>query len=257
MRVVSIPLNDDNYGYLLIDESTNEAAIVDVSGQPEEVMKCIQKEGVRVTKILTTHKHWDHAGGNLKMQALIPGVEIIGSNVDNVEGCTTFIQDGSNISVSNISIRCILTSGHTMGHISYYAEHNDQKVVFTGDCLFVGGVGKFFEGTAADMHVSLYEKLGKLPMETLIYCGHEYTLGNYRFALSVDGKNEDLIQANIRAKSLREQGIPTIPSSIEAEFKTNPFLRVYDKYVQESCGMGSLDPIQILHNVRDMKNNFK
>ena len=132
MRVVSIPLNDDNYGYLLIDESTNEAAIVDVSGQPEEVMKCIQKEGVRVTKILTTHKHWDHAGGNLKMQALIPGVEIIGSNVDNVEGCTTFIQDGSNISVSNISIRCILTSGHTMGHISYYAEHNDQKVVFTG-----------------------------------------------------------------------------------------------------------------------------
>ena len=144
-----------------------------------------------------------------------------------------------------------------MGHISYFAEHNDQKVVFTGDCLFVGGVGKFFEGTAADMHVSLFDKLGKLPKETLIYCGHEYTLSNYRFALSVDGKNEDLLQANSRAVALRAQGIPTIPSTIEAEFKTNPFLRVYEKNLQESCGIGTLDPIQILHNVHDMKNKFK
>lgn len=257
MRVVIIPLNDDNYGYLLIDETTNVAAIIDVSGQPEEVLKVVQREGVRVTKVLTTHKHWDHAGGNLKMKVMLPDIEIIGSNVDDVEGCTTFVQDGSVLTVSNISIRCILTSGQTMGHISYYAEHGNQKVVFTGDCLFVGGVGKFFEGTAADMHLSLFEKLGKLPHETLVYCGHEYTLSNYRFALSVDSRNEHLVSANKCAVAARAAGKPTIPSTIGAELQTNPFLRVYEDSLIEACGGGSSDPIHVLHNVRQMKNAFK
>lgn len=257
MRIVTIPLNDDNYGYLLIDETTNEAAIVDVSGQPEEVLKYVKKEGVRLTMVLTTHKHWDHAGGNTKMKTLFPNIEIVGSNVDDVEGCTTFVQDGSRISLSNISIHCILTPGHTMGHISYFAEYQNEKVVFTGDCLFIGGVGKFFEGTASDMHISLFEKLAKLPKETLVYCGHEYTLSNYRFALSIDCENEHLISANNRAISLRASGKPTIPSTIDDELKTNPFLRVHDKAVQNSCGHGSLDPIQILHNIRDMKNRFR
>lgn len=257
MRVVTIPLNDDNYGYLLIDEATNEAAIVDVSGQAEEVLQVILREGVHVTKILTTHKHWDHAGGNLKMKCMLPDVEIIGSTVDNVEGCTKFVDDGSIFTLSSISIRCILTAGHTMGHMSYYAVQDDHKVVFTGDCLFVGGVGKFFEGTAADMHSSLFEKLGKLPAETLVYCGHEYTLSNYRFALSVDGKNERLISANDEAVLTRSEGRPTIPSTIQLELDTNPFLRVYETSLRESCGQGSSDPIQILHNVRDMKNVFK
>jgi hydroxyacylglutathione hydrolase len=256
MRVVIIPLNDDNYGYLLIDEATNEAAIIDVSGQPEEVLKVIEREGVRVTNILTTHKHWDHAGGNLKMKAVLPDVEIIGSTVDDVEGCTKFVDDESILALSTISIRCILTSGHTMGHMSYYAVQGDHKVVFTGDCLFVGGVGKFFEGTAADMHKSLFEKLGKLPAETLVYCGHEYTLSNYKFALSVDGKNERLVSANIKAATTRSDGKPTIPSTIEIELHTNPFFRVYETSLRESCGRGSSDPIQILHNVREMKNRF-
>ena len=257
MRVVIIPLNDDNYGYLLIDESTNEAAIIDVSGQPDEVLRIVEKEGVLLTKILTTHKHWDHAGGNLKMKLKFPGIEILGSDVDEVEGCTNFVTDGTTLMLSNISIRCILTSGHTMGHISYFAEHGQQKVVFTGDCLFVGGVGKFFEGTAVDMHCSLFEKLGKLPSETLVYCGHEYTLSNYKFALSVDPANASLISANERAIISRAEGKPTIPSTIGKELATNPFYRVYETSLRESCGLGSTDPIQILHNVREMKNSFR
>ena len=257
MRVVIIPLNDDNYGYLLIDETTNEAAIIDVSGQPDEVLKDVEREKVRVTKILTTHKHWDHAGGNMKMKTFLPDIEIFGSDVDDVEGCTEFVKDGSVIALSNIKITCMLTPGHTMGHISYFAEHDNHKVVFTGDCLFVGGVGKFFEGTAADMHGALFDKLAKLPRETLVYCGHEYTLSNYKFALSVDGQNSDLINANNRAKALRAEGHPTIPSTLEQEFRTNPFMRVHDKFVQASCGEGSSDPVQIMQNVRDMKNRFK
>lgn len=257
MRVVIIPLNDDNYGYLLIDESTNEAAIIDVSGQPDEVLRIVEKEGVHLTKILTTHKHWDHAGGNLKMKSRFPDIEILGSAVDDVEGCTNFVADGTTLMLSTISIRCILTSGHTMGHISYYAEHGQQKVVFTGDCLFAGGVGKFFEGTATDMHCSLFEKLGKLPTETLVYCGHEYTLSNYRFALSVDPKNEQLIAANENAVINRSEGKPTIPSTIGKELATNPFYRVYETSLRESCGLGSSDPIQIMHNVRERKNAFR
>jgi hydroxyacylglutathione hydrolase len=129
--------------------------------------------------------------------------------------------------------------------------------VFTGDCLFVGGVGKFFEGTATDMYVSLYEKLGKLPPETLIFCGHEYTLSNYRFALSVDSENVDLIAANKRAVVLRSEGKPTIPSSILIEIATNPFFRATSESLQKSCGHGSVDPVQILHNIREGKNQFK
>jgi hydroxyacylglutathione hydrolase len=257
MRVVIVPLNDDNYGYLLIDETSNECAIIDVSGQPEEILKHVEKEGVVIIKVLTTHKHWDHAGGNNKIKVLHPNLEIVGSLIDNVEGCTTFVEDGQMINVSGIAIRCILTPGHTMGHMSYYAEHNNEKAVFTGDCLFVGGVGKFFEGTAADMYVSLYEKLGRLPPETLIYCGHEYTLSNYRFALSVDNENMDLINANKRAVILRREGKPTIPSTILAEIATNPFFRATSESLQKSCGFGSSDPIQVLHNIREGKNNFK
>lgn len=191
------------------------------------------------------------------MKAVLPTIEVVGSTVDDVEGCTKFVDDGSILTLSTISIRCILTSGHTMGHMSYYATQGDHKVVFTGDCLFVGGVGKFFEGTAADMHLSLFEKLGKLPAETLVYCGHEYTLSNYRFALSVDGNNEHLISANIKAATTRSEGRPTIPSTIQTELDTNPFFRVNETSLRESCGRGSSDPIQILHNVREMKNNFK
>lgn len=257
MRVVVIPLNDDNYGYLLIDEASNEAAIVDVSGQPEIVLDVVNRENVRVTKVLTTHKHWDHAGGNLRMKSMLPDVEIFGSSGDDVEGCTKFIEDGSMLSLAGISIKCILTPGHTMGHISYYAEQGQQKVVFTGDCLFVGGVGKFFEGTASDMHSSLYDKLGKLPPQTLVYCGHEYTLSNYRFALSVDTRNELLISANSLALTIRAAGKPTIPSTIQAEKDTNPFFRVYEQALIDSCGEGSSDPIEILHNVRLKKNTFK
>lgn len=142
-----------------------------------------------------------------------------------------------------------------MGHISYYATHNNDKAVFTGDCLFVGGVGKFFEGTASDMHHALYDKLLKLPIDTKIYCGHEYTLSNYRFALSIDKSNADLVEANKRAVQLRNSGIPTIPSTIEFEMKTNPFLRVYDQSMIDCTGLS--DPIQVLHSVREMKNNFK
>eukprot|EP01035_Chromulina_nebulosa_P017429 gene17429-22981_t len=260
MRITIIPLNSDNYGYLLVDESTNIGAIVDVSGQPEIVYEVIKKEQVDVRFILTTHKHWDHAGGNDVIKKLIPNIEVIGSSIDNVEGCTRTVVDNEEFYLSNIKIRCILTPGHTMGHVSYYVEHNNEKVCFTGDCLFVGGAGKFFEGSANDMYPTLYNKLGSLDPETKIYCGHEYTVSNYRFALSVDPKNPYLIEANEDAISLRNIGKPTVPSTLSKEFQTNPFLRVKSSDIQlslcQDCSNPS-DPIELLAAIRQAKNNFK
>jgi len=143
--------------------------------------------------------------------------------------------------------------------MSYYAEQNDQKVCFTGDCLFIGGAGRFFEGSAADMYPTLYHKLGGLPKDTLIYCGHEYTVANYKFALSVDSGNADLIAANEAAIKRRAEGSPTVPSSIEIEWKTNPFLRVNSPSIQANiCGeCSTADPVAVLAAVREAKNNFR
>lgn len=256
MKVVIIPLNEDNYGYLLIDESTNVGAIVDVSNQPDIVYETIKSHNIEIKAILTTHKHYDHAGGNNRMKELLPSIEVIGGKYDNVEGCTKFVDDGDIIYISDIKITCMLTPGHTMGHICYYAEHNDERAVFTGDCLFIGGCGKFFEGSGSDMFPSLITKLSNLPHDTLVYCGHEYTLSNYRFALSVDPTNEVLIEENVKAMELRSQGLYTVPSTISKELQTNPFLRVYDHTIISYCGECN-DPIDTLTALRLAKNAFK
>lgn len=140
------------------------------------MVRAAKEEGVNISKVLTTHKHHDHAGGNITIAKMIPGLEIVGGDKDHVQGCTSKVKDGDKISVGKIEITCLHTPGHTVGHICYYATEGEQKVVFTGDTLFVGGVGRFFEGTPEEMQHSLIEKLGKLPPETLVYCGHEVKL---------------------------------------------------------------------------------
>lgn len=263
MKILTIPLNDDNYGYLVFDEESKKGFLVDVSNQPQACYEVVTKESVRVAMVLTTHKHWDHAGGNITFKGLIPECEIIGSAIDDVEGCTKVISDGEEIECSGIRIRAILTPGHTMGHMSYFVEHNGERACFTGDCLFVGGVGKFFEGSAADMYPTLFTKLGGLPQDTMIYCGHEYALSNYRFALSVDADNADLRAAQERAVALRAQGLPTVPHSLADEFRTNPFLRLSSPAIQLSMCMpcspagGGVDLVATLAAVREAKNNFR
>lgn len=165
---------------------------------------------------------------------------------------------GEVFNISGLKITALLTPGHTMGHISYFVEHGSQKAVFTGDCLFVGGAGRFFEGTANDMYPSLYEKLGTLPRDTLVYCGHEYTLSNYKFAVSVDPTNVDLQEAFATAQKLRDTGEATVPSTIDKELKTNPFLRANDENIKANVGLaGSSDIVAVLAAVREAKNNFK
>lgn len=258
MQIIQVALNNDNYGYILVDDASGECAMVDVSGQPLQMLEEVNKlTNVRLTTIFTTHKHADHAGGNSVVAQGYPDIIIYGGLLDNVEGCTIFVNDGDELSFgSGVTVTCLHTPGHTRGHISYYMTHGDQRVVFTGDTLFVGGAGKFFEGTGADMYPSLYDKLAKLPADTLVYCGHEYTLSNYRFALSIEPENARLITENQAAVQLRASGHFTIPSSIEKELATNPFLRIHEPTVRARFP-GIEDPFELLTAVREAKNVFK
>lgn len=258
MEVHPISLNSDNYGYIVVEETTKTGAFVDVSGQPDKMLREWEANfsDYTLASVFTTHKHWDHAGGNHIIASRVPHIKIFGGTVDNVEACTHPVQDGDLIQFTpSISVKCIHTPGHTMGHICYYFTDGSSKVVFTGDTLFIGGAGKFFEGTGTDMYPSLYEKLAQLPRETLVYCGHEYTLSNYRFALSVDPDNERLRKANMRAQALQADGKGTVPSTIQEELDTNPFLRVHEPAIRDLFP-GVDHPHELLTALRDKKDKF-
>lgn len=257
MKILTIPLNSDNFGYFIIDEINKLAAVVDVSSQPDEILKIAEDQGLSIIAILTTHKHMDHAGGNGKIKEMLPHIEIYGSRNDSVEACTRFIEDGDVIELLDFRILCLATPGHTLGHICYYIDHEGERVVFTGDTLFVGGCGKFFEGTASDMYPSLYGKLATLPEDTLVYCGHEYTLSNYRFALSVDPLNAELLKANDIATNQIANNVHTVPSTIGRELATNPFLRVATESIKKSLHLElENDNVLTLAALREAKNRF-
>ncbi|CAL2243258.1 unnamed protein product [Prunus armeniaca] len=175
MKIHHVACLEDNYAYLIIDESTKEAAAVDPV-EPEKVLKAAQEHGVDIKLVLTTHHHWDHAGGNEKIKQLVPGIKVYGGSIDNVKGCTDKVDNGDKISLgADVHILSLHTPCHTKGHISYYVtnKEGDDPAVFTGDTLFIAGCGKFFEGTAEQMHQSLCVTLGSLPKPTRVYCGHE------------------------------------------------------------------------------------
>ncbi|CAM9404188.1 unnamed protein product [Scytosiphon promiscuus] len=255
MKVTCVPVLDDNFAYLLTDEAGVTATID--PAEADKVLKAADEAGVTITKVLTTHKHLDHAGGNNAIARKIPGLEIIGGEVDRVQGATSTVKDGDTISVGAISVKCLHTPGHTMGHTCFYATEGNQKAVFTGDTLFVGGAGKFFEGTPEEMQHSLGDKLGKLPPETLVYCGHEYTSSNYRFAQSIDPDNEALKQEISRASERLRNGEHTVPSTIAKELATNPFMRAHEASIQARTGLGEGSTTAAhLGKIRQMKNAF-
>ncbi|KAL7147646.1 hypothetical protein ABFS83_06G121100 [Erythranthe nasuta] len=257
MQILHIPCLEDNYSYMIIDEATKEAAVVDPV-EPHKILRVAEENGVHLKLVLTTHHHWDHAGGNDKMKQLLPDIEIFGGSVDNVQGCTNKVENGDRFSLgADISILSLHTPCHTKGHISYYvtAKEGDVPAVFTGDTLFVAGCGKFFEGTAEQMYQSLCTTLGSLPKPTQVYCGHEYTVKNLQFASTVEPENERISQKLLWAQQKRRTGLPTIPSTIEEEFETNPFMRVDLTEVQEKVGCKS--PVEAMREIRLRKDNWK
>uniref|UniRef100_A0AAQ5XXG2 Hydroxyacylglutathione hydrolase, mitochondrial n=1 Tax=Amphiprion ocellaris TaxID=80972 RepID=A0AAQ5XXG2_AMPOC len=256
MRVELLPALTDNYMYLLIDVDSREAAIVDPV-EPIKVVEAVRKHGVKLTTILTTHHHWDHASGNEKMVKLMPGLRVYGGD-DRVDAITKKVSHSNTFKVGSLNVKCLLTPCHTTGHICYYVtkeNSTEPPAVFTGDTLFVAGCGKFFEGTAEQMYKALIEILGRLPPETRVYCGHEYTVSNLKFARHVEPDNEVIQKKLAWAKEKCSNGEPTIPSTLADEFTFNPFMRVKETSVQEH--VKQTDPIETMRNLRKEKDGFR
>ncbi len=189
----------------------------------EQIDKQLQQRGLRLTHILNTHHHYDHVGGNLFLKEKY-GATIVGPKADakRIPGIDMALNDGEILKFGDYNIQLIHTPGHTLGHCAYYVP--DEQSVFVGDTVFVMGCGRLFEGTPEQMFASM-AKLAKLPAETKVYCAHEYTLSNAAFALTAEPDNLDLHKAVQAAKALRAKNQPTVPTTIGAELKTNPFMR--------------------------------
>lgn len=254
MRVQVLPALHDNYMYLIIDEETKEAAVVDPV-DPNVVMDSVEDNKVKLTKILTTHHHWDHASGNKKMKKIIPELLVYGGD-DRVEALTNRVGHGDKLNIGKLDVECLFTPCHTKGHICYVVKPPGQpQAVFTGDTLFIAGCGRFFEGSPQEMYDALYNKLGRLPNDTQVFCGHEYTIPNLKFAEIVDSSNRAVAKKMEWAEQMRKENKPTVPSTIGEEKEINPFMRVHTKPLQWRAD--SEDPIKTMGYIRSEKDNFR
>jgi hydroxyacylglutathione hydrolase len=255
MKILQIPLLRDNYGYLLICESTNQSAIIDPS-EAEPVLRRVEQEGPDLRAILNTHHHRDHTGGNEGLLAA-RRIEVYGHarDRDRIPGLTRGVEEGDIISIGALSGRVLFIPGHTTGHVAYLFD----DALFCGDTLFTAGCGRLFEGTPEQMHASL-SKLMALPDDTRIFCGHEDTENNLRFALTVEPNNADVVSRYAMVQAQRARGLATVPATLAEEKRTNPFLRWDSNEIQASVDAvapgQTTDPVSVFAAVRKLKDAF-
>ena len=253
LTITQIPVLTDNYIYLINDPVSGETAVIDPAlAQP--VLDVLEKKGWRLTYILNTHHHWDHVGGNLELKQKT-GCKIIAAQADRdrIPGIDRGVGEDDVIALGQHQARVISTPGHTRGHVVYHFA--EDGALFCGDTLFVMGCGRLFEGTPEQMWNSL-QKLKALPPSTRIYCTHEYTQTNGRFALSVEPDNRQLQEKMIEVKQLRTENKPTVPSTIEQEIATNPFFRADSISIQKTLGLESQSPVRVFTELRKRKDSF-
>ena len=254
INIEPIKAFDDNYIWLM---TTNEGSIVVDPGENINLLKVIEKKNIKLDAILITHHHYDHTGGIEELLIKYPNLKVYGPN-NNVDLIKSRLVDGELLNVIGIDFEVIEIPGHTLDHIAYYANINNSPILFCGDTLFAGGCGRVFEGTFDQMYESLM-KLKKLPQNTRIYCGHEYTINNLQFAKAVEPDNIDLIARYNDALDLRKNNIPTLPSTLSIELKTNPFLRAEKNNVQKIIShkfKTGFSEKEIFRSLRQWKDNF-
>lgn len=253
LEVHFIPALRDNYIYLLRDSQSAKTALVDPS-EAQPALDELAARGWKLDYIFNTHHHYDHTGGNLELKAAF-GATVVGPKADRdrIPGIDVELADGEDFRFGTRSARVLDIPGHTRGHIAFWFEAD--AALFCGDTLFSLGCGRMFEGTAAQMWASL-SKLAALPKTTRIYCGHEYTLSNARFALSVEPENRMLQERAAAAEKLRAQGLPTLPSTLGEELLTNPFLRPHSPEIQASLGLPGAGPVAVFAEIRKLKDKF-
>jgi hydroxyacylglutathione hydrolase len=254
LNVEIIPAFQDNYIYLLRTPGSDVVGILD-AGDATPALAELDRQGLTLTHIFNTHHHPDHVGGNNALKARFPDALLIGpaSETGRIPGMDVTVSDGDKVEFGPLSFKVMAVPGHTTGHIAFWTEQG--QAVFSGDTLFAMGCGRMFEGTAAQMWNSL-GKLKWLPSVTRVYCGHEYTQTNARFALTVDPDNQILVARAAEVDRLRAAGKPTIPSNIGLENQTNPFLRADEPAVAKAVGMAGADPVSVFAEIRLRKDNF-
>ena len=253
LEIVLVPALSDNYVYLLHDRESGATAVVD-PGEAAPVEAALAERGWSLTQIVNTHHHHDHTGGNADPKAK-HGARLIGPRAEaaRIAGMDRTVGEGDAVEIAGHRAVVYETPGHTSGHISLHIP--DSAALFCGDTLFALGCGRMFEGTPPQFWASL-STLRALPAETQVYCGHEYTQSNARFALSVDGGNAALRARAAEIDRLRAAGRPTVPSTLADELGTNQFLRPDDPAMAAAVGMAGAEPSAVFAEIRRRKDAF-
>ena len=252
LSVEPIKAYTDNYIWLV---STNEGSIVVDPGESKEILNLIDTNEIDLKGVLITHHHYDHTNGLLDLTNKM-NLEVYGP--EKIEGINNIVNESDKFSLIGINFEVIEIPGHTLDHLGFYSCNNEDPILFCGDTLFAGGCGRVFEGTFEQMFMSL-KKISKYPKETLVFCGHEYTLSNLKFALEVDKDNKDLANEFNNIEKLISSDIPSLPTNLDKELKLNPFLRCHDidiknKVIEKFDIID--DELQIFTALRKWKDNF-
>ena len=259
--VQPLPLLSDNYAYIITDKASSKVALVDPA-DGDAVLHHLKEHDMsdNVTTILTTHKHWDHSGGNEQIASALR-VEVVGGANDGVPACTRRVKSGDNLTIGTGTRVAVYDAPcHTSGHVLYHVTGADAGtgVLFTGDTLFVAGCGKFFEGAPDEMNKNLNVTIGALPPQTTTYCGHEYTVGNLEFASWAEPSNKDVASKLQWAQQRRQESLHTIGTTVEEEKRINPFMRLTSPEIVERVRAwikgDAKDPAAVMGALREAKN---
>jgi len=253
LEIHLFPCLADNYGFLIHDREYGLTATIDTP-EVTAIEKALVIKGWKLTYILNTHHHWDHAGGNLELKEKT-GCVIVGPRAEatRIPGIDIQVGEGDTFAFGQHTARILATPGHTLGHIVYHFEH--AHAAFVGDTLFALGCGRLFEGTAEQMWRSL-QKLMQWPDETRIYCAHEYTQKNAHFALTIEPGNQELVARAAEIDRLRKKDHPTIPSLLAMEKMTNPFLRPTSREIRDRLDMLQASDTEVFARIRELKDRY-
>lgn len=253
MQITPIPCLADNYAYIINDSNSKTIGVVDPS-EALPIISFLKKENLKLDYILNTHHHFDHVGGNSELKKRY-NAKVVGfvNDKHRIPKIDITLKDNEKWFFGNSSVKIIHIPGHTLGHICFFFEK--ENIAFTGDTLFSLGCGRIFEGDHNQMLQSL-KKIKKLPKNTMIYCGHEYTYKNAEFCMKYDGDNIDLKKKFEKVKKLRLANLPTIPSSLEDELKSNIFLRCDQDALKIKLNMKNQEDFKVFKKVRDLKDSF-
>ena len=253
MQITPIPCLTDNYAYIVNDNNSKTVGVVDPS-ESAPVIAFLKKQNLKLNYILNTHHHFDHIGGNEELKKIY-NAKVVGFMGDKhrIPGIDITLENNEKWIFGNSQIKILHIPGHTLGHICFFFEK--EKIAFTGDTLFSLGCGRIFEGDHNQMLRSL-NKIKKLPKDTMIYCGHEYTYKNAEFCMKHDSNNIDLKNKFEKIKRLRSSNLPTVPSSLEDELKSNIFLRCDQNDLKIKLNMKNEEDFKVFRKVRDLKDVF-